>query len=226
MTEIKILPTEHAYYGKYPYKITLKVPVNLYKRDIYLAPLIKRIKKTYGKNWKNLPSSSYNYGDYWTSNPAGRKITFFMPDSTMIDYCLKTKKYSKRVTKVHKPVNEKHLEMLQSGTKIKFRKTLFRKKYRYILRFNTFFPRWDSQRRLHVDTEWEAIEKWMTKYLKSQGKKSGEDYWLQSDSYSWEKGIFLKDSKDAAMIRLRHGDDIKRIESVILESELLSENNA
>lgn len=217
MADIKPILTEHIYYGKYLYKVELTPPGDRIKGVIYLGNIFKRMNQIYGDDWKHVEAYSY----YYNTNAA--KITFYLTDSGGYNYLRRN--YKTEIVKLYAPMNEKHQKMLLDGTKILFRKKFFYNKYRLVIRF-AFPYDYDSERR-RTSPEWTKFEKVIKRYFKSQKRVLNVDYRINVLNSYWnnsqEVKIYIKDPKDAVMLRFKYDANIKKIESIVLDTELDSE---
>lgn len=218
---VNITFTEHILYKKYLYKVILMPPKDRIKRTIYLATIYRRMKNLYRDtvNWKTIESDQYYYG-----YPQG-KISFFLVDSKGYDYLRKN--YKKDIIKLSQPMNEEHLEMLKNGPKTLFRKKLFYNKFRVAIRLKFAYD-YDTKKRKRFSPEWNKLKKIIVKSFKAQGRTDGVDYKINvgDSGYGYSNrlsvSILLKDPKDAVILRFKYEEYIRKIETIVLLSELRS----
>ena len=235
---IKIKVPEKCYYGKYTHKIDL---VATKERTAAAA----RSSSTSSWNWRISRTNYYNVqneltkpikrilADYeaetdhvfdYRLRQEGSSVSLYFSDTKILELIL-ADRITAKVVSLHQPINDKHLEVMEINKKIRVRKSLFNKAYRYKLyiKNSTKFRK----------EELSAIDNWIKETFPEDSRiaiNSGLEYLLlygktKEGSRSWYihnsiLAIYINDEIDLMMVKLRLNEHIAYIEEAVLLTEL------
>jgi hypothetical protein len=231
---IKIKVPEKPYYGKYTHKLDLVATkeqtaatmrslnnwrfnrTNYYNVQVEITKPIKRI----------IADHELETGQVldYRLRQEGATVNLYFSDTKVLELVLADRITSKIVS-LHQPINDKHLEVMEVNKKIRVRKSLFNKSYRYKLYIkNTIkfrkeelssFNNWIKETfpedsRISVNTGLD--------YLLVYGKiKERTPTWY---TYNTVLAIYINDEVDLMLMKLRLNEHIAYIEEAVLFTEL------
>lgn len=230
---INIKVPEKCYYKKYTHRLEFEAStekqaarmtvnhswsrrrVNYYDvRSEITQPIIKALAKH---------ETEDNKFDY-RIRQEGYNVSLYFSDVKILELMLNHPIKEKAIS-LHRPVNDKHLEFMEIDKKIRVRRTLFNKNYRYKL-----YIRNTAKFRKE---ELIGFRTWLGETYPEALRvdiNSGLDYLFQTGgisnkSTSWYSAsailaIYFNDEVDLMMAKLRLNEHISHIEEAILLSEL------
>ena len=231
---IKIKVPEKSYYGKYTHKLELVATreksaatirsmnnwrfnrTNYYNVHQEVTNPIKRILADYELE----TSHSFDY----RLRQEGTTVSVYFSDTKVLELILADRIVSKIVS-LHQPINDKHLEVMEINKKIRVRKSLFNKSYRYKLyiKNTTKFRK----------EELSALNDWIKDTFPEDDRiaiNDGLDYLLvygktKTRARSWYihntiLAIYINDEVDLMLMKLRLNEHIAYIEEAVLFTEL------
>lgn len=231
---IKIEVPEKSYYGKYTHKLDLVATkeqsaaairslnnwrfnrTNYYNVQQELAKPIKRILADYVH--EQGPDFDYRL------RQEGAAISLYFSDTKILELILADRIASKIVS-LYQPINDNHLKVMEINKKIRVRKSLFNKSYRYKLyiKNTTKFRK----------EELSAFNNWIKETFPDDSRlaiNAGLDYLLvygktKERARSWYihntvLALYINDEIDLMLIKLRLNEHIAYIEEAVLLTEL------
>jgi hypothetical protein len=240
---------------KIPKHISIKVPEKSFfkkythKLDFEAVAEKKAAAMTVNNSWSYRRTNYYNVKNEVTS-PIKRVLTAHETEDKKFDYRIRQEGYKVslyfsdaeilqlilnnpikgKATSLYRPMNDKHLEFMEIDKKIRVRKTLFSKYYKYklyirntskfrkeeLLGFKSWlFETFPTERnaehpRIDINTG--------LSYLFTTGGVSGKSTsWYRSSAIL---ALYFDDEVDLMMAKLRLNEHISHIEEVILIKDL------
>jgi hypothetical protein len=231
---IAIKIPEKSYYGKYTHKLDLVATkeqsaaamrslnnwrfnrTNYYNVQTEITKPIKRI----------LADHELETGqalDY-RLRQEGANVSLYFSDTKVLKLVM-TDRIVSKVVSLYQPLNDKHLEVMEINKKIRVRKTLFNKLYRYKL----YIKNTSKFRK----EELSAFNRWIKETFPEDSRiamNTGLDYLLlygktKERARSWYihntiLAIYINDEIDLMLVKLRLNEHIAHIEEAVLLSEL------
>ena len=221
---MKFQKTKKLYYGKYPYKIELRVPGSYMIRDRNAEEIKNqtpsknyyRFKKFSEQNHKNLVKFIDTAGDLLTNKKIKSRcesdtISFYSEEYSIHEAI--HKKLSEWVIVVTEPENNASLKKLTEKKHIVLCRSIPYGKFQYRVHLNPYMPREDRVK----------FHKWLDNYKKYIGISTNCKEWLEGN-YSWMNSpvINIQDNKHLAFIQLYLGKNLKKTEHYIVRSTLIN----
>jgi hypothetical protein len=231
---IKIKVPEKSYYGKYTHKLDLVATreqsaatmrsmnnwrfnrTNYHNVQTEVTKPIKRILADYELETGQVL-------DY-RLRQEGTTVSVYFSDTKVLELILADRITSK-IVNLHQPINDKHLEVMEINKKIRVRKTLFNKSYRYKL----YIKNTSKFRK----EELSAFNNWIKETFPEDSRiaiNAGLDYLLlygkaKERARSWYihntvLAIYINDEMDLMLAKLRLNEHIAYIEQAVLFTEL------
>jgi len=231
---IKIEVPEKSYYGKYTHKLDLVATkeqsaatirslnnwrfnrTNYHNVQVEVTKPIRRILADYALE-------TGHELDY-RLRQEGATLSVYFSDTKILELILADRIVSKIVS-LYRPINDKHLEVMEINKKIRVRKSLFNKAFRYKLyiKNTTKFRK----------EELSAFNNWIKDTFPEDDRiaiNAGLDYLLvygktRERARSWYihntiLAIYINDEVDLMLTKLRLNEHIAYIEQAILFTEL------
>ena len=231
---IKIKVPEKPYYGKYTHKLDLVATkeqsaatmrslnnwrfnrTNYYNVQAEITKPIKRIMADY--------ELETGHAIDYRLRQEGATVNLYFSDTKVLELVLADRITSKIVS-LHRPINDKHLEVMEVNKKIRVRKSLFNKSYRYKLyiKNTTKFRK----------EELSAFNNWIKETFPEDSRIAtnyGLDYLLvygknKENARSWYihntvLALYINDEIDLMLTKLRLNEHIAYIEEAVLLTEL------
>lgn len=209
---------ERKYYRKYFYKLCFKVD------DSKITPGIPRIYARFGNTdlfeaQQKLLSEICHYagdGKDYKLRIEGRHLSVFTNNEQIIEDLVN--KVSYRLTEFHSPINTSHREVIDQNRRIRVRKQLFDKKFKFKVYFNQDWK--------HRDNNYVEVKNWLHNIENTDGLRWGVNEVLQRhfDARAGYKGytaaVYLNDAEDLMMCQMRFHSEIYIVEEAVLIDSL------
>ena len=141
----------------------------------------------------------------------GYRTTIYFSKEENLEKILSSK-YGDNITSIHKPKNENHTALMESGTKSIMRDNLFWNKFRFKIIYNKRIMRIDSNDWEDKVQEDNDLSEWFVEHTTDETA-----LWISSfDHYT----AYFTDEDDAMFFRLTFGDKIKETMKVLLPQEI------